>query len=516
MAASAARRGAWPLVMVAHAVILMCLAGAGVSHASSLLDVGDEAAIKAMSALLLAVCAWSLWSWRLLKGSIFDLYGLFVIAAALFNGGQAFLGLFDIYSLNTDDFLSLFTDLSPATTLNTVFLITLGMASLHAGALLGFLLVPSRGGAEAGAGSAAPPGAVRTVGWGFLAVSAVPVVIVLAQSIQAVIAYGYLGLFQSRTSFGSGVLILSSFVVPGLLFTLAGSKGLRLNVMFLSGLALTYCSALFFLGNRQGATMLLVAFAWIFHRSIRKIPKAMLLGVGALLLFVVFPAVTYFRLVRGSDRLSIGTFADIFSSIENPFVAVIYEMGGTSATVGYTLDLVPGARDFDMGVSYFYALFTVFPSLFWEDHPSTVHGALNEWLIYTVDPVTAQFLGNSFGYSFIAEAYMNFGWIGAPVALAVIGLLVGCLTLWADKPGDPAKIAVLGCTMAFFLIFARGESSEIFRPIAYYALIPYFSVLLLRAFMPQRSKTSAPPRKSRPESRAPKYPADDETLSSPR
>lgn len=508
---AASSRSMWPLVVVAHAMILACLGGAAIFHAS--FDLQTQTEIKVVTVFLLAACLWALWSWRLLAGTVFDLYGLFLIAATLFHGGQAFLGLFGIYTLSTDDFLSLFGDLSPTTVLSTVFLVTLGMASLHAGALFALLLSRRPRAAEEEASSAP---FVRMVGWGFLAVSAVPVCIVLFQSMQTVLAYGYLGLFRANASFGSGVLILSSFVVPGLLFALAGSRGLRFNVFFLSFLTLTYCSALFFLGNRHGAAMLLVAFAWVFHRSIRPLPKTLLLGVGAALLFVVFPVLTYFRLETGADRLSLGSFVEAYSSIDNPVVAILYEIGSTSATVGYTLDLVPGTRDFDLGASYLYALFSIFPSLFWESHPSAVRGTLDDWLIYNIDPVTAQALGNSYAFSFIGEAYLNFGWIGAPVALAVIGLLVGWFTLWGDRAKDPARIALLGCTMAFFLIFARGESNEIFRAIAYYALIPYLSFLLLRSFAAPGSRTDGPSREARPARRAPQKAADDETLSSAR
>jgi hypothetical protein len=93
----------------------------------------------------------------------------------------------------------------------------------------------------------------------------------------------------------------------------------------------------------------------------------------------------------------------------------------------------------------------------------------------------------TFGFSFIAEAYFNFGWYGAPLALGIMGFFLGRFFLWADKSNDPAKIAMVGAFTAFFLIFARGESHEVVRYIVWYSLIPYAGVCGLRLLMQPKS-----------------------------
>ena len=78
--------------------------------------------------------------------------------------------------------------------------------------------------------------------------------------------------------------------------------------------------------------------------------------------------------------------------------------------------LRPRWRDYEMGVGYAYAISTLFPNLFWKIHPAMEHELPSSWLTWQVDPYTAS-QGGGLGFSFIAEAYFNFGYIGVPRAL---------------------------------------------------------------------------------------------------
>ena len=103
------------------------------------------------------------------------------------------------------------------------------------------------------------------------------------------------------------------------------------------------------------------------------------------------------------------------------------------------MTLVPESRPYDYGISYLYALTAIMPNIGWQVHPSVAHGLLSDWLIKTVDPVVARG-GGGLGFSFIAEAYLNFGWFGGPVWLGVVGFILCWLFLKADG-ADPARHA---------------------------------------------------------------------------
>ena len=484
----------WTVIGV-NFLILTVLVICALIYSHPMFDTRAEHFIAPISILLLAIAIWSVWSWRMLTGSLFDPYVLFLIAAILFNGGQAFLELFQLNQGGSlKDNLSvtqggiLESQYPPKTILETLFLVTLGLTAFHTGGLFSALL--SNVGLQVKeiktnkANALSKAKALRLVGWGLLAISFIPTFLLLNQRFAVVLSSGYGALYQQdvATGINAGPATLASFIIPASLFLLAGSKGYRLNIAISLATLLPYALIMFFLGYRAWAVMPLIAYAWVYHRCIRPIPGMVLLGAGGILLVVLFPLISAVRNISGEKRLSLDVLWQAYLSIDNPAISIISEMGGSMRTVADTLSLVPNIRDFDMGESYFYGALTVIPNLFWEVHPSIVHGSLSDWLTKTVAPETAR-SGGGLGFSFIAEAYLNFGWLGAPLALIIMGFLLAKLVFWAGKPGDPAKIATVASFTSFVLLYARGDSTLIFRPFVWYALIPYLGVHTLTLLM---------------------------------
>ena len=142
---------------------------------------------------LLVALGWSLWSWKRLTGSVFDPYGLFLIAAFVFNAGSAFLYVF---GLNTAGIMILDFSFSPAVTLQTLLLVFLGLGGFHLGALV--VASGQAGGLFPGpvAVHEESPTAeqIRFVGWALLIVSALPMLLLLKQSVTVVLNAGYFAL----------------------------------------------------------------------------------------------------------------------------------------------------------------------------------------------------------------------------------------------------------------------------------------------------------------------------------
>lgn len=223
--------------------------------------------------------------------------------------------------------------------------------------------------------------------------------------------------------------------------------------------------------------MPLIAYAWLWHVCIYPIPKFILVNSMAIIMFIIFPLIKVTRNLTGDDKFSFTVLREAFLGIENPIIFIINEMGESMRTVALTLQLVPSVRDFDMGISYIYALLTIFPNLFWDIHPTIARGLAANWLVWTVDPSFAS-SGGGLGYSFIAEAYLNFGWFGSPIILAIIGYLFAKFTLNAIKSQDPAKMAMVASFISFFFFYARGESGSNVRPLIWYSFFPYACVKL--------------------------------------
>jgi oligosaccharide repeat unit polymerase len=462
-----------------------------------LLAFQTESMIFFLSLTLLLMLVWVPVSWLVVTGSLFNPYTLFFIAAVLFNGGQALLDIIPFgkdFHANDYGAVSLFqinveNKFSPEIYLQTLFLVTLGLAAFHTGGLLStssYQRTSSRREAEE-EDKVLTVKVLRLVAWGLLAVSLVPFLLLIRGALTLVWTSGYFVYLQDfGEAFPAALRILAFFIVPACLFLLAGSKNIRSNIAISALIVLVYSSTLIFVGARQQAAMLLIGFAWIYHRCIRPLPQAVLLIAGSFMLFIVFPIVSAVREVSGERRFSLGALLDALFSIQNPIFAIISEMGYTMMTVAYTINLVPSYRDFDVGRSYAWSLFSIFPNLFWETNPASIHAALDDWLVQTLAPTLANLGAYSFGYSFIAEAYLNFGWFGTPIALGIMGYLLGRLVVWADGSADPAKIAMVGSFTSYFLIYARGESLEVVRLIVYYAFVPYLGVCVLRALMRQQ------------------------------
>jgi oligosaccharide repeat unit polymerase len=465
-------------IIVVHLAALISVISFGI--ASPLFGVSYESLVYAGCVVLLAQFIWSIWSWKALTGSVFDPYIFFLVAAILFNGGQALL---EVFHLNVSGILH---DAFPIETIAaTLFLVIVGLGSMHLGALLSAVKgqaaqVNKVNGDKADEAESFTQSSVRVVGWVLLLISVGPAFLTLRDAIGVVLSGGYAALYQTEagTGFSASSHIIAIFLVPAALFLLVGSKGSRPQIVVSQVVLMTYAVSELFLGFRYYAIMPILAYVWLWHVRVRPLSRrlvALMVVPGAFVLLMLLPLIAATRNTSQAERLSPEFLISTFASIDNPLVAPISEMGGSMKTVAYTVQLVPMIKDYDMGVGYLYSFLTIVPNLFWDIHPTIAHGTPDSWLIWTVDPYIAR-LGGSLGYSFIAEAFFNFGWLGAIAVLGVIGFLYSKLVLWAYRSGHVAKLAMVASYSVFFTFYAREDAATIFRPLIWYALIPYILV----------------------------------------
>ena len=437
------------------------------------LNYQPDALIYPSCCFLLCLTIWVFGSWYILTKSLFSPYILFFISALLFNGGQAIL---EIFNLNEEGILG--NKFSSETIFKTLLIIILSLASFHLGALISaakkkvtcFKLRHEKEHLSISRDT-------YLIGWRLIAISSLPALVVLQKAISIVLSAGYFGLYEqdSSTSFDAAPTIIAEFLIPATLFLLAGSKDKPRDQVISVVIVIAYSAIKFFTGQRNEAIMPLIAFAWLWHHTIRPFPPTFLLGSGSVILFILIPLIGASR--NSKDRFSVDFLIETFSS-HNPAIAAISEMGGSMMTVAHTIELVPSVRNFQMGAEYFYALLTLMPNLFWKVHPTVARGIPDKWLVWEVDTEFAA-RGGSFGFSFIAEAYLNFGWFGAPIALGMMGLIFAKFTLWAVRSGSPARMATVASFTSFILFFPRAESALMVRSLVWYSLLPYLSVCLL-------------------------------------
>lgn len=477
-------------IILGQVVILLFLMG--MAGANFLYGFDPDTYIFPACVFLVLMSAWSLYSWKRTAGSLFDPYVLFFVAAVLFNGGQALL---EVFHLNEYGMLARY-NFSSDTMLRTLYLVILGLAFFHFGALINAWrkgkkknLRNSHADTER---AYSTEKALLRVGWILLCVAFVPTVLVFKEAIQIVLSRGYFGLYETAPDIGlSGWHnVLSAFIVPASLLLLAGST--RSTVARGSSVAVigVYVLIMLFFGWRSKAVMSAVAYLWLWHRTVRPLPATVIAVVGTSAFFL-FPVIKIIRDIPGSERLSLPLYLHQFFLLDNPIIATVSEFGITMRNVAFTVDLVPLTRPFALGLSYLYALLTLVPNLFWAIHPSQAYH-LGTWLTSTVAPRYFA-AGGGYGYSFLAEAYLNFGWLGLPLALGLMGYYYSKFTLWAQRQDDPARLAVVACFLSFFLFFVRAESMSVVRPFVWYSLIPYMAVRwLARRSVPKTVHRSGP------------------------
>jgi oligosaccharide repeat unit polymerase len=482
-------------------IIFLCLLGI-LEHQS----IFDAATVIYPFCILFAIIVfWCLFSWTIITKSFFSPYILFLIAAALFNGGHIFL---EILNINPLGILS--NQFSSETILQTIFLVTLSITSLHFGALLSTTTVKSIPTQIVSnlleestkteklrtlpnhklSSKLLDSKDIRKVGWILLSISAVPTILLLRTSISAVATSGYVALYEATAAEGGAMKILSTFTIPSALFLLAGSQNKSSSRRIAVLLILIYALIYNFLGQRTNGFLPLVSLAWLWHYVIRPLPKKIFFPILFIMAFVVSPLIAEIRGGIGLERFSLSSIIDKFTSLENPIAKTLFEFGSTMQTIAYTIELVPSHKDFSMGVDYLYALFTLIPNIgFGDVHPSIARGVPSVWLSAEVTPRAVK-QGIYLGYSFIAEAYLNFGWLVTPIFMAIFGFYLGKLVLWATRSGEPAKMALLASFLPSLLFFCRQESTQIVRPFVLYSLAPYIGVLLLQRSRIKKSNIS--------------------------
>ncbi len=458
-----------------RAVLALVLQGAVCAVALMLLFVPAAALPHpyALSVALAALLAWSIGSWKLAGRSLFEPYIIFLVAAFLFNAGH---GLLEVIGSNDLGIMS--GAFSESVVRLTLMLSFAGLAGLHLGALLAISLGSDRIGQLRWV-SEDHEIWVRRIGWVLLLIALPAAGIWLTQTISIVSATGYASLYDRELGAGIAAtpFVLSGLLVPAALFLTASGARHTFDRRLATAVIVSFAVIQFYIGYRSTAAMPLIALMWLHHKLVKPVKWSSILLWSLVLVFVVFPLVRETRNMS-SDERSTESYWSTFAGVDNPAISSVHEMGATMGTTAHTLTLVPSSRPFDDGVGYAYALLTLFPNLFWEIHPTIERGTANDWLVRSINPWLAA-RGGAYGYSCIAEAYLNFGHAGVIPVMSIYGILLVALVIWGEKSGDPAKLAVVATILAFVLRFPRDELAGVIRPVVWYAVIPYLCTIVI-------------------------------------
>jgi len=417
--------------------------------------------------LVLATVVWCALTLRTAHLTLAHPYTIFLASCIVFNAGQFLL---EAVRLPFSNPISAgFSDTTIGATLKTVIV---GLLALQCGALFARRRrppqlapwKPSPGSTRWAAVSGAAMAAVSIGPWAWAA----------STRIQRVSEFGY-SMGQFGISTPTGMLrapwILADLFPAALLFLLCGIPGCGKTYRTLvQVLVAVYVVASVASGSRGPALSVLAAAFWLRYRLGGRRPTLIHIVAITLPLMVVTPVISAAREAWLQKGGSLAHLRQHFAEIENPAIEGLAEMGWSASTVAHTIELVPGSRNYAYGMTYANALLSVLPNVFGDIHPAKESLAA-DWLVRTIEPQFAA-RGGGWGFSFIAEAFLNFGPF-FPVALLAIGYLAYSALSWADATCDAGRIAAVACVLLHILLYARGESIPLVHDAAWYALLPY-------------------------------------------
>lgn len=444
-------------------------------------DLDPHALLYPLSLAMLSLFVWTCWSWWYANGTLLDPYGFFLIGLWLFNAGQVFL---EVFRQNPAGILA---GLFSASMLLTIMLfVAVILMATHLGALASLRSTsrhrpaPSR----LNSGRSAPwyDGAVTSTGWILFAVS---LPFFIQQSVQAyriVSASGYLGLYADqlahpRIGAAGTPAILANFFLPAAYFLLANKRASRWAHVVGLVSVLGYAGTEILLGLRYPAFMSLIILLWLLRISGRRVARGTIVWAGFVTL-LISPAIGVFRGAAGAQRLDPQILLGAFNHVGNPIVNTVSEMGSTMQITGDTFLLVPSQRGYDWGMGYLGSLSSAFPNVFWSVHPGHIY-VYGDWLTQSVIPLS-YLQGIGLGFSYVAETYINFGLLLAPLMAILIGFLYARLSVWGSRSTDCARWAATACLCFGCSEWGRAEAFNVFRSFFWYALGPYLLVLLVR------------------------------------
>lgn len=222
------------------------------------------------------------------------------------------------------------------------------------------------------------------------------------------------------------------FYPTGLLYMLASSKGKKR----LWGLALFIASAIILLitGNKGEVLYVVLAALGVIGYQGKKLSKKLVVFL-CVIMFVVIPVVTATRLDGVGEGFSLE-----FASITDPFL----EIGMQIRCVIFSLEgVADGSYEMMYGYSYLKPIFNLL---------STVIFPLAELPEMAVDLLSSKSDFFGYGFSQVAEGYLNFGIPGSMLFFAAIGYVLGKLEF---KRMSTASLCLLGSILTIMINSSR-------------------------------------------------------------
>lgn len=323
------------------------------------------------------------------------------------------------------------------------------------------------------------------VGKGLLYISIIPTILKLITLLRSFLSQsgGYtiaFGTLSGKTSFDKFFYFPEQFFIPALIMLIVCYRSEPLKRNMYSAVYVAYGLIYFFLGDRTGATSILLSYFWMDSFIFKKLKKQkkkpilfIFISIGLILSFPILGAIR-----NSADR----SFVSLVSALFDNQYSIIYLLTRSIELIGFSIfplikvmDLIPAFFPYRIGQSYFFASLAIFPNLFGGTHIAVQFAGLPAWLQSTLS------LKYGPGFSIPAEAWYNFGWYGA-VAMIIFGYFFSkILAININKADERSSLSlfVMVCFFVSTITTPRREMLTIVRITEMSILIPLLLVWLM-------------------------------------
>jgi len=269
---------------------------------------------------------------------------------------------------------------------------------------------------------------------------------------------GY-GAFFHRAMTADARLFNVGLMVFPIGFVVAAVGASRRQLLLIVGGVLAVLAPLFLAGFRGPVIVHLATLiaVWAHKDFLAARRAALALAVAAI---VLVPAVRYTRDTRADLATGLAAYDPL---------ALFTEAGTSLYPLVITADRIDsGSEPLWLGRSYATALGRTLPNLGQRATLDARGMTPNGWATLQADR-WLYVRGGGIGFSGVAEPYLNFGRIGVVVFFFLLGLVLQRWESWLAR--DPFRAAAAAATFGFVLWTVRNESMELFRSMAFAAIV---------------------------------------------
>lgn len=422
--------------------------------------------------LLLVATSVATGGWLIWRGAFFTIFGLVLLAAIAYHATLPAVTLMSPSFEHIFFIDELFSQVSDLAYLEALYLSSLGLVAYSFGGFLfgGRGAVNSRVLVKPAPREAA---AALIVGVTLLSLTILPFVENLASVIRRAEVYGYVGRWAVE---GSDLLVgkaAALTIVSAYYFLALGRTRYRtIGVLVAGAILLSHASAYLYLGDRARALLPMVGALWIWDKCVARVRYGRLLLAG-LLVVLLYGAVQASRRVAGplGEKLAAALSFDL---------GEYSTMGVYILVFAAVIDLVPKLVNYSPGASYFSSLWLVVPNIGDGAHPAVALLPRKFIAEYYFPQFADHF---DLGFSVMAEGYYNFGWLGVPFWLFLLGAGLSRISKFAESNTRLFLLPFFGVLIWQLVFLPRTYLGVIPRQVVWYGLLPLLFFLLVYAFL---------------------------------